>query len=61
MCSLRNRLLPVEHILIHCSKFQNQQQRYHLEGKSIDVILGDDADVGSLVGYLQAIKVFSIV
>ena len=49
--------MSVEHVLGHCSKFQNQQQKYNLEGKSIGAILDDDVDVGSLVGYLQDIKV----
>ena len=55
MCAYCDRLLSVEHILVHCSKFQNQQRKYHLEGKSIDATLGDDVDVGSLVGYLRDI------
>ena len=53
--------LSVEHVLVHCSKFRNQRRKYHLEGKSIGAILDDDVDVGSLVGYLQDIKVFNII
>ena len=60
VCAHCDRLLSVEPILVHCSKFLNRQQRNHLEGKSIDAVL-DDVDVGSLVGYLQAIEVFNIV
>ena len=56
VCAHCDRLLSVEHILVHYSKFQN-----HLSGKSIDAILDDDVDVGSLVGYLQALKIFNIV
>ena len=37
------------------AQFRNQRRKYHLEGKSIGAILDD---VGSLVGYLQDIKVF---
>ena len=55
-----DRLLSVEHILVHCSKFQNQRRKYHHEGKSIDAIL-DDVDVGGLVGYLQEVEVFNII
>ena len=56
MCAHCDRLLSVEHILVRCSKFQNQRRKYHLEGKSIDAILGD-----YVVGYLQEIEVFNIV
>ena len=52
--------MPVEHVLVHCSKFQNQRRKYHLEGKSIGAILDDHVDVGSLVGYLQD-EVFNII
>ena len=55
-----DRLLSVEHVLVHCSKFQKQRRNYYLEGKSIGAILDDDVDVGSLVGYQQDIKVFNI-
>ena len=41
--------------------FQNQRRKYHLEGKSVGGILDDDVDVGSLVDYLQDIKVFNII
>ena len=61
VCAHCDRLLSVEHVLVHCSKFRNQQRKYHLEGKSIGAILDDDVDVGSIVGYLQDIKVFTII
>ena len=61
VCAHCDRLLSVEHVLVHCSKFQNQWLKYHLESKSIGAILDDDVDVGSLVGYLQDIKVFNII
>ena len=61
MCAHCDRLLSVEHVLVHCSKFQNQQRKYHLEGKSTVALLDDDVDVGSLVGYLQDIEVFNII
>ena len=61
VCAHCDRLLSVEHVLVHCSKFQNQRRKYHLEGKSIGAILDNDVDVGSLVGYLQDIKVFNII
>ena len=61
VCVHCDRLLSVEHVLVHCSKFRNQRRKYHLEGKSIGAILDDDDDdVGSLVGYVQDIKVFTL-
>ena len=54
------RLLSVEHIMGHCINFLNQRQRYHLNGKFMDVILGDEFDVDSHVGYLQAVKDFDM-
>ena len=56
-----DRLLSVEHVLVHCSKFQNQRRKYLLEGKSIGAILGGDVDVGILVDHLQDIEVFNII
>ena len=61
VCAHCDRLLSVEHVLVHCSKFRNQRWKYHLEGKSIGAILDDDVDARSLVGYLQDIKVFNII
>ena len=60
-CAHCDRLLSVEYVLVHCSKFRNQRRKYHLEGKSVGAILDDDVNVGSLVGYLQDIKVFNII
>ena len=61
MCAPCDRLLSVEHVLVHCSRFQIQRQKYHLEGKSIGAILDDDVGVDGLVGYLQVIEVFNII
>ena len=60
MCAHCDRLLSVEHVLVHCSKFRNQKRKYHPEGKSLAAILDDDVGVSSLVGYLQDIKIFNI-
>ena len=63
VCAHCDRLLSVEHVLVLCSKFQNQRRKCYLEGKSISALLDDDDDddVGNLVGYLQNIKVFNII
>ena len=57
-CAHCDGLLSVEHILVHCSKFLSQRRKYHLDGKSVADILGDDVNVDTLVGYLQDIEVF---
>ena len=61
MCAHCDGLLSVDHVLVHCSKFQNQRRKNHLEGKFIGAIFDDDADIGSLVGYLKDIEVFNII
>ena len=57
-CAHCDRVLSVEHILVHCSMFLNQRRRYHLDGKSMAEILGDEINVDTLVEYLHAIKFF---
>ena len=59
VCAHCDRLLSVEHILVRCLKFVNQRRRYHLDDKSVADILGDDLEIDSLVGYLQAIGLFN--
>ena len=63
VCAHCDRLLSVGDVPVHCSKFQNQQRKYHLEGKSTGAISDDDVDVdvGSLVGYLQDVNVFNVI
>ena len=46
--------LTVEHILVRCSKYSVQRQQYNLTGKSMTQILGDEADVPKLMGFLKA-------
>ena len=58
VCAHCDRVLSVEHILVHCAMFLNQRRRYHLDGKSIAEILGDEINVDTLVEYLHAIKFF---
>ena len=59
VCDQCDCVLSVEHILVHCSKFVNQRQRYHLNGKSVAEILADSVDVESLMAYLHEINVFN--
>ena len=59
VCDQCDCVLSVEHILVYCSKFVNQRQRYHLSGKSVAEILADGVDVEALMGYLHEIDVFN--
>ena len=52
-CAHCDRLLSVEHILVHCSRFSPQRLRYHLDGKSLREILDDDVDIGNLLDFLR--------
>ena len=42
VCVHCDRLLSVEYIMVHCSKFLDQRRRYCLDDKFVDVILGDE-------------------
>ena len=59
MCAHCNSVLSVEHILAHCTKFLNQQQKFSIVGKSVAEILGEEVDVDALVGYLHEIRIFN--
>ena len=58
VCAHCDELLSVEHLLVHCSKFNNQRQRFNLSGKSLPELLGDEADIDALFDFLKAIKLF---
>ena len=59
ICAHCNSVLSVEHILVHCTKFLNQRQKFFLVGKSVAEILGEEVDVDALVGYLHEIRIFN--
>ena len=58
-CAHCDRLLSVEHILVHCSKFSLQRRKFHLDGKSLGEILDDDVNIENLFGFLKETNVFN--
>ena len=58
VCDRCDVVLSVEHILVHCSRYIDQRQRFHLDGKCLAAILDDGADIHALVGFLKCIKLF---
>ena len=57
-CVQCDELLSVEHILVHCPRYSNQRRRFNLLGKSLQEILGDDADIDALFNFLKAIALY---
>ena len=43
---------------MHCPKFVNQQQRCHLDGKSVADVSGDEINIDTHVGYVQVVEIF---
>ena len=55
-CARCDEVLSVEHILVRCQIYNATRRKYGLLGKSISEILGDDADISSLVQFLKEIN-----
>ena len=60
-CAQCDEVLSVEHMLVHCSRYSMQRQRFGLTGKSLVQLLGDEADISSLMKFLRAIHVFDMI
>ena len=45
--------LTIEHILVDCAMFCGERSLYHLDGKSVDVLLGEDSDVENIMNFLR--------
>ena len=58
VCDRCDVALSVEHILVHCLRYNEQRRRFHLDGKSIAEILDEGADIPALVGFLKFINIF---
>ncbi|XP_076042208.1 uncharacterized protein LOC143026096 [Oratosquilla oratoria] len=52
-CAHCGTLMSVEHILVHCPKFLNIKTKYNLHSKSLKEILGEEADIDQLFGFLK--------
>ena len=50
--------LTVEHILVDCSHLQEKRSLYHLHGKPLEIILGDDANVDNIMNFLKDADLF---
>ena len=50
--------LSIGHILVHCRRYNATRQKWRLEGKPIQYILSDDADVDSIMGFLKEIDIY---
>ena len=45
--------LTVEHILVHCTFLQEKRCLYHMDGKQIEEILGEDCDIEDITSFLK--------
>ena len=45
--------LSVEHILIYCTHLQEKRRFYHMDGKQIEEILGDDSNIEDVISFLK--------
>ena len=59
VCDQCDEVLTVKHLLLSCSKFHQQRLKYHLCGKTAVDILGDEADVDALIGFLRETSLFN--
>ena len=50
--------LTVQHILVDCNVFNAERQRNSLDGKTIQEILGDEADVVCIAKFLKEINLY---
>ena len=53
VCEHCQMQLSVEHILIHCTHLQEKRRFYHMDGKQIEEILGDDSNIEDVISFLK--------
>ena len=61
VCAQCQLPLTVEHMLVHCNRFNVVRQRYKISNKTIEEILGPDVDTHSLIGFLKDIGVLKMI
>ena len=61
VCARCDSILSVEHILVHCTRFDAQRRRFNLHNKNIAGILDDEADIEALFGFLKATNVLNLI
>ena len=58
MCDHCQVQLTIEHILVDCTAFVEKRRIYHLDGKSLDILLGDDINVQDIMNFLKDINLY---
>ena len=58
VCGYCQVTLTVEHILVDCPRYENQRLKYGLQGRAISILLGESAEVESLISFLKEIGLF---
>ena len=55
MCALCDRILTVEHILMHCTRYVNECCQYCLDGRTISEVLGDNINIDNVTVFLKSV------
>ena len=58
VCAYCQVTLTVEHILVDCPKYRQQRRKYGMQGKSLEVVLGESVEVENLMTFLKEIDIF---
>ena len=58
VCDHCQQMLTIEHILVECRKFSRARMKYHLCGKDLASLIGEDIDVDNLMMFLKDIDLF---
>ena len=53
VCEHCQMQLTVEHILVHCTLLQEKRRFYHMDGKQIEEILGEDSKIEDVISFLK--------
>ena len=57
-CDHCHAIQTVEHILIDCPEYDREREIYDLGNKSLEMILGETADIEKLMSFLKDINIF---
>ena len=58
VCDCCQVQLTVEHILVDCKRYDNSRTKYHIDEKSIDILLNEDIDVDNVMNFLKEIGLY---
>ena len=58
VCAYCQVTLTVEHILVDCQKYRQQRSKFGMQGKSLEVLLGESVEVENLMTFLKEINIF---